>query len=90
MTADEAGKRALFRVPIDGGEPQRLGDAPVQNEDKNLWPARYQGLWISPDGGRVLLVSILNKWDLWLLDNFIPATHKTVPRDAHDTARVHR
>jgi hypothetical protein len=77
MTPDETGKRALFRVPIDGGEPQRLGDVPVENEEKKLRPKPYNGLWISPDGRRVLLVSVLNNWDLWLLDNFVPATHKT-------------
>jgi hypothetical protein len=81
MTADETKKRALFRAPIDGGEPQRLGDAPVQSGEKRIWPASYQGLWISPDGRRVLIVSLANKWDLSLLDNFIPATHKTAEGD---------
>jgi Tol biopolymer transport system component len=75
VTADETGRRALFRVPIDGGKPQRLGDVPIENDEKKLWPRPYQGLWISPDGRCVLLVSVLNNWDLWLLDNFIPAAH---------------
>jgi Tol biopolymer transport system component len=63
---DAAGKQSLFRVPIGGGQPQRLGDLPVQGQ--------FQGIWRSPDGRQILAVSMdWTKYDLWVLDNFVPS-----------------
>jgi len=65
---DRAGRSSLFRVPIDGGDPQRLGDFP---------PKGYT-LRISPDGSRILAVESedRNHYDLWVLDNFEPSDKK--------------
>ena len=65
QNTDAAGKHGFFRVAIEGGQPQRLGDFPVQRAS--------QGLWFSPDGRQILAVSLdFNRYDLWLLENFIP------------------
>jgi Tol biopolymer transport system component len=63
---DAAGKHALFRVPTGGGQPQRLGDFPVQSVT--------QGMWLSPDGRQLLVLhGDANRYDLWVLENFVPA-----------------
>jgi hypothetical protein len=63
---DAAGKQSLFRVPIGGGQPQRLGDLPAQGQ--------FQGIWLSPDGRQIVVESSdWTKYDLWVLDNFVPS-----------------
>jgi hypothetical protein len=65
LSTDAAGKPSLFRVPIAGGQPERLGDFP----DKN--PVSL--LRLSPDGRQVIAEIVKsNKSELWLLDNFVP------------------
>ena len=62
---DTAGKSSLFRVPIEGGQPQRLGDSPTGNPGE---------LEISPDGRQILAVSYdPSNFDLWVLEHFVPS-----------------
>jgi Tol biopolymer transport system component len=64
---DAARKIGLFRVPIAGGDPQRLGDPPG---------SRYSGnYFFSPDGRQILTIGAIAK-DLWLLENFLPSQKK--------------
>jgi len=64
---DAAGNRGLFRVPVTGGPPDRMGDLPVA---KSFMTPR-----ISPDGRKILVASNSNfvSRELWLLENFVPA-----------------
>jgi hypothetical protein len=62
---DSAGKQILFRVPISGGLPERLGDFPTSST--------CCGMEISPDGRKL----VVNSYDysgseLWELENFVP------------------
>jgi Tol biopolymer transport system component len=64
MCNDPSEKRALFRVPMAGGQPERVADSPRE---------QLNGLWVSPDGRQVLTVSTnYEKYDLWVLENFVP------------------
>jgi Tol biopolymer transport system component len=60
-------KLGLFRVPIAGGEPQRIGEPPG---DHFFWD-----FFFSPDG-RQVLVWREGSIDLWLLENFEPPAGK--------------
>ena len=68
--ADAAGRRGLYRVPISGGQPQRLGDFPSSHLGG--------GLEISADGRKILTVSMprIMYNETWVLDNFLPAPPK--------------
>ena len=67
---DPEGKPSLFRVPIDGGDPQRLGDYPISDLAGNT-------LRISPDGSKILAsAGERAHYDLWVLDNFEPPVKK--------------
>ena len=62
---DENGKHCLFRLPIDGGQPQRLGNFAVDY---------FSGgsLHVSPDGRQLLVVAFERiPYDLWVLDHFV-------------------
>lgn len=65
---DRSGKHGLFRVPISGGKPERLGDyaGPV---------AWFGNLEVSPDGRKVVAesVSAEQPTEIWLLQNFVPS-----------------
>ena len=68
---DADGKDGLYRVPVSGGDPQRLGDYPIS--DPSSWLA------ISPDG-RHFLVSTIEAskqqpeiWALSGLEKLLPA-----------------
>jgi Tol biopolymer transport system component len=66
-----SGKRGLFRVPIAGGQPERVADSPSEF---------LNGLWVSPDGRQILTVSTdWGKYDLWVLDNFRPSRQAVTP-----------
>jgi WD40 repeat protein len=68
---DSAGKQTLFRVPMTGNGPrERLGDFPTK-------PTCCL-MDISPDGGKIIVNSYDYEtgFELWALDNFIPATNK--------------
>jgi Tol biopolymer transport system component len=63
---DAAGRPNLFRVPLAGGKPERLGDFPI-NGDHGFMRLR-------PDG-RQLMAEFGNphQYDLWVLENFVPS-----------------
>ena len=63
-----AGKLSLFRAPVEGGEPQRIGDLPAASS--------WFTLHISPDGHQLMAVTALENPDLWVLENFIPAARQ--------------
>jgi len=66
----EAGKSGLFRVEVEGGSPQRLGDYPSE-------PGCCSLVSISPDGQNVAAIeSDSRKMDLWVLENFVPPAAK--------------
>ena|SRR6516164_1334350 len=63
---DAEGKKSLFRVPLAGGEPQRLGDFPVGGE--------YGFMRLSSDGREIMAEMVMpDQYDLWVLDNFVPS-----------------
>jgi Tol biopolymer transport system component len=69
---DSSGKRSLFRVSINGGDPQRLGGYPIRE---------FTGrdtLRISPDGREILAAEteFTTNYDLWVLENFEPPASK--------------
>jgi Tol biopolymer transport system component len=62
------GKSSLFRVPVSGGQPERLGDFP---------DAIIGGLlYVSPDGKEIIAtlssMAAFKGAELWLLENFEP------------------
>jgi Tol biopolymer transport system component len=66
----EGDKPGLFRVAVEGGSPQRLGDYPSK-------PGCCSLLSISPDGQSVAAVDgDPGKSDLWVLENFVPPPAK--------------
>ncbi len=66
---DSAGIVCLFRVPTEGGMPQRMGAIPKNSE--------AAGFVLGPDGRQVLLSKgIESAYDLWLLENFAPPAKK--------------
>jgi hypothetical protein len=60
---DGAGKHALMRVPVIGGQPERLGDFPASSTAGLMW--------LSSDG-RQIIADSLNPLDTWVLENFEP------------------
>jgi len=69
-STDPAGKVSLFRVSVDGGEPQRLGDFPIHE----AWGVTVR---ISPDGSRFFAAeSEDTHYDLWVLENFEPSVRQ--------------
>jgi Tol biopolymer transport system component len=69
FTKKEEGRPALFRVPVMGGTPERLGG----------YPECYGGtMHISPDGNKIVIACNQGKGeDLSILENFIPKATKT-------------
>jgi Tol biopolymer transport system component len=59
---DSMGRNSLFRIPLAGGQPERVADFPGNPN---------AGLHISPDGRQLIAVTFRwDKYDLWILDNF--------------------
>jgi Tol biopolymer transport system component len=68
-STDSPGKHILFRIPILGGQPQSVGSFPTGSFSGSLH--------FSPDGRQLLAVSLdPRKYDLWVLDNFVPSAGK--------------
>jgi hypothetical protein len=68
-STDPAGKHVLFRVPTSGGQPQIIGNFPSD--------ASSGSLHFSSDGRQILAVSSdPSKYDLWVLDHFVPSARK--------------
>ena len=57
----------LYRAPMEGGEPQRIGDYP--------FPPMGASLRISRDGRRFVTphsTEAISSMEYWLLENFVP------------------
>ena len=68
--SDSTGKNSLFRIPLVGGQPERVADLPVSFGNQGF-------LRISPDGRQLIAVIFRwDKYDLWVLDHFVPETGK--------------
>jgi Tol biopolymer transport system component len=68
FTKKDIGGLALFRVPVTGGTPQRLGDYPNSNGGT---------MRISPDGKKIIAASFHDgEDDLSILENFVPKAAK--------------
>ena len=63
---DSSGTHGLFRVSTAGGQPQRVGDFPNDSVEGSIE--------ISQDGGKIMAITWpLNRYDLWVLENFVPS-----------------
>jgi Tol biopolymer transport system component len=61
----EEGKSQLWRIPVQGGEPQKL--------DIEMWG--FYHLTVHPDGTRLAFSSNGPSWkepELWVMENFLP------------------
>jgi len=52
----------LWRVPAEGGEPQRIG----------LIPGRFRDARLHPDGRRIAIFDAKVNFEVWVLENFLP------------------
>jgi len=69
QTIDPAGQSGLFRVPITGGNSERLGDLPDNGSAGSFF--------FSPDGHQVLAISEKQvDFGLSVLENFVPVVKK--------------
>ena len=65
---DDAGKKNLYRVSPDGGQPEQLGEGPAA-----LAGSGFDFICVSPDGRRVLMGGVIGSAsDVWLLESFEP------------------
>jgi Tol biopolymer transport system component len=53
----------LWRVPAEGGEPQRIG----------LIPGRFRDVRLHPDGRRMAILDAKVNFEVWVMENFLPA-----------------
>ena len=53
----------LWRIAVEGGEPQRLG----------LIPIRFRDARLHPDGRRVATMDAKVNFELWVMENFLPS-----------------
>jgi Tol biopolymer transport system component len=66
---DSAGMACLFRVPAEGGMPQRIGALPKDSSSGEFV--------ISPDGREVLSLRGLDRtYGLWVMENFVPSPQR--------------
>jgi hypothetical protein len=56
----------MWRIPIEGGEPQKFG----------LSMERMHWLSVHPDGNQIVFGSIQRIKDVWMMENFLPADEK--------------
>lgn len=62
-TRGDGGNGSLWRVPVAGGEPQKL-PVPVQGA--------FVSLRVHPDGRRILFTSGERSSEIWVLENLLP------------------
>jgi Tol biopolymer transport system component len=68
FTKNVGARLALFRVPVTGGTPQRLGDYPDSNGGS---------MHVSPDGKRMIVACFHeHQNELSILENFVPKAAK--------------
>jgi Tol biopolymer transport system component len=61
---NEPTKNELWRIPIEGGAPQKLGIA----------MEKIGGLYMHPDGRRIVFAAgSRSKQEVWVMENFLPA-----------------
>ncbi|MEE8147795.1 MAG: hypothetical protein V3T24_09340, partial [Longimicrobiales bacterium] len=60
--AERDGSTELWQLPVEGGEPQRLGLAMEGLRDVQF----------HPDGQRIAFTSARFKVEVWALENFLP------------------
>ena len=53
----------LWHVAAEGGEPRRIG----------LIPARFRDARLHPDGRRVAILDAVVNFEIWEMENFLPA-----------------
>ena len=63
-TDPDAGRMELWRIPVSGGSPERVGLAKE---------GRFHDLRISPDGRRLAFTVEEPSKEVWVLENFLPA-----------------
>jgi Tol biopolymer transport system component len=65
---DAAGKKNLYRISPDGGQPEQLGEGPAAFAGSS-----FDFICVSPDGRRILMGGLTGgAVDEWLLENFEP------------------
>jgi len=62
-TDPDAGRMELWRIPVSGGSPERVGLAKE---------GRFHDLRISPDGRRLAFTAEEPSKEVWVLENFLP------------------
>lgn len=66
IAKDKHGTPTLYRVPIEGGDPQRIGDVPKDSD--------WCRLFLSPDDSQVFLeYHFVPNDEIWLLENYVPS-----------------
>lgn len=60
---EQAGPWQAWRVPAEGGEPQRVG---------SITARQLVGFSLHPDGRRVAITDIKVDLELWVMENFLP------------------
>ncbi len=58
----EKQKCELWRIPVEGGEPQKV----------DLTMERMRSLRIHPDGRRIAFIAGKSITELWMMENFLP------------------
>ena len=66
-TASQQEITELWRIPAEGGEPQRL----------ELAMENLVDLRVHPDGRRLAFTAGQKKAEIWVMENFLPATEGT-------------
>ena len=61
--SNDTGAGELWKIPVEGGEPRRLG----------VTPASIRHLRVHPDGKRIAFQSNTRKVEVWVMENFLPA-----------------
>ena len=64
ISEDPGPYAALYRVPAEGGKPEKLG------EFQGLQHAH--GFSVHPDGRQGMFHSLVTRTELWALENFLP------------------
>jgi Tol biopolymer transport system component len=59
--------RELWRKPVDGGDPEKLGLILDDNR-------RISSLMVSPDGQSLVFDANKNRNEIWVMENFLPKT----------------
>jgi Tol biopolymer transport system component len=64
ITNETADRTELLLVPVAGGQPRKI----------DVGASHFQNIQVNPDGRQIAYVSGEAKEELWVLENFLPAT----------------